>query len=96
MSTQSTATAKTEHASRYLQQLCKHWSHKCDTDFTPEAGTVAFPQNRGTLALQANDISLTMSLTVPDAQHLSKMQDVVDSHLRRFAFREELTITWTL
>lgn len=94
MSPQSTATAPTENASRYLQQLCKHWSHKCETDFTPESGTVAFPEHRGTLALQASNTSLTMHLTVPDASNLAKMQDVVDKHLLRFAFREELTITW--
>ena len=95
MSIQSTATAQTENASRYLQQLCKHWSHKCETDFTPEAGTVAFPENRGTLTLQANDTALTMQLTVPAPAHLAKMQDVVDKHLLRFAFREDLTIRWT-
>lgn len=94
MSTQSTATAQTENASRHLQQLCKHWSHKCETDFTPEAGTVAFPENRGTLILQASDTALTMQLTVPDPVHLAKMQDVVDKHLLRFAFREDLTINW--
>ena len=25
----------TKHASRYLQQLCKHWSHKFTVEFSP-------------------------------------------------------------
>ncbi len=95
MSHTGTATASTEHASRYLQQLCKHWSHKCETDFTPENGTVTFPEDRGQLALKASPQALDMTLTVPEGADLAKMQDVVDRHLIRFAFREELTIRWS-
>ena len=29
----SQAQVRTEHASRYLQQLCKHWSHKFAVTF---------------------------------------------------------------
>ena len=29
----------TASASRYLQQLCKHWSHKFAVQFTPQHGT---------------------------------------------------------
>ncbi|KPA22178.1 hypothetical protein shim_16250 [Shimia sp. SK013] len=94
MTTQNTATAATENASRYLQQLCKHWSHKCETEFSPEAGTVVFPENRGTLSMQASESSLTMTISVPDPTNLAKMQDVVDKHLLRFAFREDLAINW--
>ena len=39
----SHATITTTSASRYLQQLCKHWQHNLTVDFTPEAGTVIFP-----------------------------------------------------
>lgn len=31
-----TAMVPTTSGSRYLQQLCKHWSHKFAVDFTPE------------------------------------------------------------
>ncbi len=32
----STALVPTKSASRYLQQLCKHWSHNLAVSFTPE------------------------------------------------------------
>ncbi len=32
--TQSTANIQTEYASRYLQQLCKHFAHKTPAEFT--------------------------------------------------------------
>jgi hypothetical protein len=74
--------------------LCKHWSHKCETEFTPEAGKVIFPEDRGSLNMQASASKLTMALTVPEDGNVAKMKDVVDSHLTRFAFREELEIIW--
>lgn len=32
----SEARIPTASASKYLQQLCKHWSHKFQVEFTPE------------------------------------------------------------
>ena len=42
----SQATVPTASASRYLQQLCKHWSHKFAVEFTPEHGTIPFDETR--------------------------------------------------
>ncbi len=30
----------TAYASRYLQQLCKHWAHKFPVEFDPNHGTI--------------------------------------------------------
>ncbi len=89
---QSTADVKTDHASRYLQQLCKHWSHKMTTQFDPTNGRVDFPSGAQLLlAADAGDLRLT--LTAP-ADAIERMQDVVADHLKRFAFREELEFAW--
>ena len=45
MSTTSIARVPTANGSRYLQQLCKHWSHNLAVEFTPEKGRVVFPRN---------------------------------------------------
>jgi hypothetical protein len=37
---------------------------------------------------------LRISLTADDEAGLHAIEDVVDRHLRRFAFKEELTIQW--
>lgn len=87
------ATAPTESASRYLQQLCKHWSHKGEVTFTPQDGSIAF-EGGNTLTLSATPDTLSMTVTVPDDADIARFQDVVDRHLLRFAFREELKITW--
>lgn len=38
----ATVLVPTANASKYLQQLCKHWSHNLAVEFTPERGTVTF------------------------------------------------------
>ena len=61
---------------------------------TPEAATIAFP-NGNTLAMQAAPDHLAMQATTPDTADLATFRDVVDRHILRFAFREELVIDWS-
>ena len=87
-----TSTVTTAQASRYLQQLCKHWSHKFSTEFDPTQGSVSLPSAALTLAADENRLALT--LDAPDAADLPRLGEVVADHLRRFAFREDLAIDW--
>ncbi len=89
----STAIVPTASASRYLQQLCKHWSHKFAVTFDPAQGEIALPM--GTLTLAAGDMALTLCCAVKAGGDLERMQQVVGDHLNRFAFREgELAFSW--
>src|SRR3546814_15633695 len=45
MTVSATARVPTRHASKYLQQLCKHWQHNLAVAFTADHGTVTFPQD---------------------------------------------------
>jgi hypothetical protein len=45
MTFNSTVRVPTGKASRYLQQLCKHWSHNLAVEFTEHNGNVVFPRN---------------------------------------------------
>ena len=90
----SVARVPTLSASRYLQQLAKHWSHKMEVDFTPEEGTILFPKG-SKLDMRADSETLDIVLTVPDGEDTARMREVVSSHLDRFAFREApLTFDW--
>lgn len=89
----SVAEVKSERASIYLQQLCKHFAHKIPVEFTPESGRITFPET-GTCRLAAADGLLTLEAEAEDAARLARLQDVVDRHLVRFAFREPPVILW--
>lgn len=78
--------AATANGSRYLQQLCKHWSHRFAVDFTATAGTIRFAD--ATAVLAADAAGLTVTITAEDAAVTARMQGVIAEHLDRFAFRE--------
>ncbi|MGE7204436.1 DUF2218 domain-containing protein [Sphingomonas sp. NPDC019816] len=90
----SVARVPTLSASRYLQQLAKHWSHKMEVVFTAEEGAIVFP-NGSKLDMRADSETLDIVLTVPEGEDAARMREVVASHLDRFAFREApLTFDW--
>lgn len=83
----------TTSASRYLQQLCKHWSHKFEVKFDRKQGQVALPF--GPLELTAADDMLLISAALNEGSDPERAKSVIASHLNRFAFREgELVFDW--
>lgn len=89
----SHTTINTTNASKYLQQLCKHWSHKNECTYDVDQGRVLFTSGN-LLELAATGEQLTMHVTVAADGDLDGFKQVVDTHLLRFAFREELAIHW--
>jgi uncharacterized protein len=89
---QTAAEIQTEHASKYLQQLCKHFAHRRPVTFDPKSGEIDF--STGQCRLAAEETVLRITLTAPDAAHMEQLEDVVVRHLVRFAFRETLEIAW--
>jgi hypothetical protein len=89
-----TAQVTTGNGARYLQQLCKHWSHKLDVQLTENAGIVRFPNAVATM--KADGDKLTVTVEAEEGETLERMKGVVASHLDRFAFREApLPFEWT-
>ena len=94
--TVTTARVPTAHASKYLQQLCKHWQHNLTVEFTPEAGKITFPRDArgaswpsdGVACLAAGDDALTVTIEASGPAHAEALEGVVARHLDRFAFRE--------
>lgn len=81
----------TDEASRYLQQLCKHWSHQFEVTFTPSEGRVPFP-NGVVCTLSATAATLKLRVEAADDAEASRMAQVVVNHLQRFAFRAPLVV----
>ncbi len=92
--TVSVARVPTPSASRYLQQLAKHWSHRFEVTFSPEEATIQF-EDGDRLLMRADSATLDLALHVADETKVARMRQVVEEHLNRFAFREgELSYDW--
>ncbi|MCK5744918.1 MAG: DUF2218 domain-containing protein [Oricola sp.] len=90
----ASATAPTPLADRYLQQLCKHFAHKIPASAENGECLIEFPF--GIADLQASDTALNLSVGAESLEDLKRMQKVVEDHLLRFAFREELSgLNWS-
>ncbi|MGZ8351202.1 MAG: DUF2218 domain-containing protein [Allosphingosinicella sp.] len=99
----STARVPTRSGSRYLQQLCKHWSHNLEVEFDAQRGTVVFPRDargaewpdRGVVTMTAEDEVLDCRILASAPGQLEALKGALARHLDRFAFREApLAFDW--
>jgi hypothetical protein len=88
-----TGSAPTAHASRYLQQLCKHWSHKFAVEFDTDRGRIELPF--GETRLMAGPDAVAIEVALAQGADAEKAKAVIADHLNRFAFREgALAFEW--
>lgn len=97
------AAVPTASASRYLQQLCKHWQHNLTVEFDADHGTVVFPRDaRGAsypgdavVTFDAAPDALGVRIDATSPEQLDGLKGAVARHLDRFAFREApLSFDW--
>ena len=89
----STATIATENARRYMIQLCKHFGHRVTATFNDKEGRIAFETGEVHLRAAPRTLMLLADAAQPDL--LERLETVIDSHLKRFAFREpDLAVEW--
>lgn len=87
------ASVPTANGAKYVQQLCKHWSHKFKVDLSDEKGVVMFPAAAVALEAGASVLQVTIE---GDGEAVERMKGVVATHLDRFAFREApLKFDWS-
>jgi hypothetical protein len=86
------ATVKTESPSLNLKKLCRHFSHKTETEFDDERGEIRFPF--GTALLHAQPGELVLQGRSDSGEALERLEGVIASHLVRFASKESLTVEW--
>tara|TARA_B100000965_G_scaffold212412_1_gene177473 strand:- start:263 stop:595 length:333 start_codon:yes stop_codon:yes gene_type:complete len=86
------AAVETEHASKYLVQLCKHFAHKVEVEYDPQSARVEFPPGR--CMMTAEGSTLSFYCRSEKEKGLDVMQYILGDHLARFAWREELSLDW--
>ncbi|GAB3905522.1 DUF2218 domain-containing protein [Kibdelosporangium lantanae] len=88
----SEALVSTDRPERYGSQLAKHFANKIDATWEETRGTITFPF--GTAELTTEDGGLRMRASATDQESLTRLEDVVGSHLVRFGQRDELKVEW--
>ncbi|WP_129790558.1 DUF2218 domain-containing protein [Sphingosinicella sp. CPCC 101087] len=92
----STAEVPTKNASRYLQQLCKHWQHNLEVTFDANQGRIVFPRDargadwpgEGVITMTARAETLDCRIDASAPGQLEALKGALARHLDRFAFRE--------
>ena len=83
--------AATGHASLYLKKLCRHFSHKVETEFDDHKGTIRFPF--GTCELSADDQALHLHCQA-SSDELERLRAIIDRPLARLTTREPVALPW--
>ncbi len=90
----SSSTVPTANGRRYMIQLCKHFGHRVETSFDEHEGRIGF--EGGEVRLRAAPQTLMIVAEAEASEGLDRLEHVVASHLKRFAFREpELAVEWS-
>lgn len=89
----SSATIPTHHAHGYLVQLCLYFADHVAADFEGRRGRIRF--ETGEAALRASPETLMPVGHADTAEGLTHLEQVIGSHLKRFAVAEpNLVVDW--
>ena len=91
----STARYPTPNASKYVQQLAKHFAHKIEV--RAQADSAAFEVEAGSVRLRAEDGAFVAQVEAEGAKGIINLRYVIDKHLVIFAFRDGFTgLEWRM
>jgi len=88
----SRAKVTLNSASASMKKLCRHFSHKIETKFDDESGSIRFPFAQ--VELKADGKQLVILVEADDQPGLEKGREVIGSHLIRFATRQQVELNW--
>ncbi len=88
----SKATVKTANGGVLMRHLCQHWGHKFPVQCGVSHGRIELPQ--AVCVLKAEPDALEVRVELAEGADQARMEKVVEEHLKRFGFREELVFAW--
>ncbi len=96
MNAVATALVPTGNASKYLQQVCKHWQHNLAVIYDAQGGTIVFPRDGrggpwagdGLVTLAARSDALECRIEASESAQRDGLKGALARHIDRFAFRE--------
>lgn len=96
MSLIASARVPTQSASKYLQQVCKHWEHNLPVQYDLLHGQIIFAKDaRGAdwpadavVTLDAGADTLVCTINASAEGQRDGLKGALERHIDRFAFRE--------
>lgn len=88
----STTTIATTVGGSYIGKLCRHFAHKIETTYTADTGKAIFPF--GVCDMSADEQNLVFDIVAQDEESVEKIKGVIVRHLVKFAYKEDLQISW--
>ncbi|MSP51826.1 MAG: DUF2218 domain-containing protein [Alphaproteobacteria bacterium] len=92
MSVVSEAKVKTDKASQYMVQLCKHFGHRVPATYTENTGRIEL--DMGVCTMQSDPDHMALRSEATDEASLARLEDVIAKHLDHFAWREKPPVNW--
>ncbi|ARU54634.1 2,4-dihydroxyhept-2-ene-1,7-dioic acid aldolase [Oleiphilus messinensis] len=90
---QSLAFVATSLPAKYINRMCRHFSHKVDAEWGDDRGVIVF--SIGKCLLEVDEGGLRVQCDAPDDEQLEELMEVVKSHFDRFAAQDGLELTWS-
>tara|TARA_Y100001956_G_C4126958_1_gene190687 strand:+ start:1223 stop:1504 length:282 start_codon:yes stop_codon:yes gene_type:complete len=87
-----TTTIQSEHASKYLTVLCRHFSRKVEAKWDDLNGHVNFPMGEATMRVEEDN--LLIQCKAEDEHKLKGVIAIIESHVHLFSRRETITLQW--
>jgi uncharacterized protein len=78
--------------SRYMTRLCYHFSKKIEVQYDEVQGLAHFPWGRCTLT--ALEEGIRFACEAEDADKMTQVRNVIDSHVVLFSRRTPLQVVW--
>ncbi len=86
--------AATSDAPRIIRRLCKHWSHKFETQHDDSSGMIQLNEVKVTLRAEPGLVSVT--LENPQGEVPQRLLGVVAEHMQRMAGADvQLAVKWS-
>jgi len=78
--------------SKYINKLCKHFTHRVTAEWGEDKGTVFF--DMGVCVMTATEDLLSVVCTAETASELDEILDTMKRHFDRFAVKDQLVLNW--
>ena len=90
------ATIHSEHASKYLTVLCRHFSRKVESVWDECRGHVIFPMGEAQFYADQSRQTLRIECEADDEVKLKHVLAIIDGHVHLFSRREPLQLDWVV